>query len=213
MRILALDTCLQSCGVAIVDGGEAVVVKRLDLAKGHAEKLAPQVASALANAGMALKDIDRIGVTIGPGSFTGVRVGLAFARGLAIGTGVPVIGITTLAVLVAELPAQGINAVAIDARRGQVYGQAFAGHTPVTEPLIETPEALAAVFADFAPLDTISWAGTGATLLHPSAQPAGTQPDPLILAQLTAVAPLGPTAPQPLYLRAPDAAPAKPVFS
>ena len=82
MIVLALDTCLFACSAAVVRGGE-LLARRIDpMARGHQERLAPLVQEVMAQAGLDFEALDRIGVTVGPGSFTGLRVGLAFAKGL-----------------------------------------------------------------------------------------------------------------------------------
>ncbi|MEZ5926895.1 MAG: tRNA (adenosine(37)-N6)-threonylcarbamoyltransferase complex dimerization subunit type 1 TsaB [Parvularculaceae bacterium] len=108
LLVLALDTALKSCSLAILDRGPegarvlADIHERLE--KGHAERIAPMAMDALAKASLGVKDIDRVGVVIGPGAFAGVRVGVAFARGLALGTKLDVVGVTSLAALAGALP-------------------------------------------------------------------------------------------------------------
>jgi tRNA threonylcarbamoyladenosine biosynthesis protein TsaB len=141
MRILALDTSLAACSVAVLDGG-AVLARRHDvIGRGHAERLMPMLAEVLAAAGVGIGDMDRLAVTTGPGTFTGIRVGLAAARGLALATGRPLIGVTTFEALVAaqsEPDAAGRPAlVAVDAGRGDIYVQLFdSTHAPLTPPSI-----------------------------------------------------------------------------
>src|SRR5215207_11035135 len=94
--ILALDTSLEDCAVAIAAGGRVTLVRET-IGRGHAERLFGMVEAALAEAGLRLADIDRFAVTVGPGSFTGIRVGVAAARGFALATGKPAVGISTLA--------------------------------------------------------------------------------------------------------------------
>ncbi len=212
MHILAIDTCLQSCSVALLDGDSVVATTRLDLARGHAEKIAPLVADTLKAAKVQVADLDRVAVTIGPGSFTGVRVGIAFARGLAIGQKLDVVGVTTLQGLAAELPDTPLKAVAIDARRGQVYAQAFEGDKPLTAPLIESPEKIAQQFENIAPLKDMVWAGSGASLVYPTATALLDQPSPSVIARIGAKLNPIQNPPDAIYLRAPDAAPGKPLL-
>ena len=99
MNLLAIDTALEACSVGVaVDGGSPVFVSET-IGRGHAERLFGMISAAMEQAGIGYAALDRIAVTIGPGSFTGIRVGIAAARGLALVTGCPVAGIGTLAVL------------------------------------------------------------------------------------------------------------------
>jgi tRNA threonylcarbamoyladenosine biosynthesis protein TsaB len=108
MIILALDTALQACSVALVQDGQ-ILRERVELTgRGHAERLAPLVQEIIAEARTALSDVDRIAVTTGPGAFTGLRVGLAFGRGLALALARHCIGVSTLQVL-AQGPALGAS--------------------------------------------------------------------------------------------------------
>ena len=84
MLILGLDTCLSSCSVAVLDGERVLASAREVMARGHQERLAPMAQAVMAEAGLAFDRLDRIAVTVGPGSFTGLRVGIAFAKGLAL---------------------------------------------------------------------------------------------------------------------------------
>ena len=199
MLILALDTALQAATAVVAEDGRVLAVRTLPMARGHQEAIAGLAQAAMAEAGVGFDRLDRIGVTVGPGSFTGLRVGLAFAKGLALAWGTPLVGIGSLEALAAGV-AGGRVAAAIDAGRGQVYLQA--GGAPAQLPLAE---ARAALFA-FAPEVVV---GSAAGLLAEAAPTAqiesGAHPTAEALARLTlaASAPLGP--PKPLYLRAPDA--------
>ena len=202
MIVLAIDTCLFACSVAVVDG-ERVLARRVEpMSRGHQERLAPLVQEAMAEAGLGFDRLERIGVTVGPGSFTGLRVGLAFAKGLASALAIPAVGIGSLEAL-ADTETGSVVAV-LDAKRGQVYLQAFSDGAPVSAPDALPIETAAARVAEFAP-DTLI--GTGAALL------AGVRPgvrvieadvtDPVAVARLAALR--SPVPPRPLYLRAPDA--------
>lgn len=202
MIVLALDTCLFACSAAVVRDG-AVLASRIEpMSRGHQERLAPLVAEVMDEAGLGFDQLDRVAVTVGPGSFTGLRVGLAFAKGLSAALGIPAVGIGSLEAL-AQSHAGRVFAV-LDAKRGQVYLQAFADGAPVSAPDVLPIETAAARVAELAP-DVL--VGTGAPLLadmRPSAKViAVDHADPAAVAALAAVR--APTPPRPLYLRAPDA--------
>ena len=132
MRILAIDTSCRAASVAIVESGEVEPLAMLSrtMAKGHAEALPMMAEEILRAIPGGVASIERIGVTIGPGSFTGIRVGLAFARAMGLALGIPVVGISTLAAFAAPLlsaPRPGVIAAAIDARHGSAYFQLFDG--------------------------------------------------------------------------------------
>ncbi|SFZ84883.1 tRNA threonylcarbamoyladenosine biosynthesis protein TsaB [Devosia enhydra] len=126
---LAIDTSgprLQLAVYGATTAGTAIADALVeDLAKGHAERILPAVADLLASNGLALRDLGRIGVTSGPGSFTGLRIGLSAARGLGLGLGVPVLGIPTLIAMSLSGPEAGPFTVLIDARRDEAYRQRF----------------------------------------------------------------------------------------
>lgn len=170
--------------------------------KGHQERLATMVREVMQEAGTGFGDLDRIGVTVGPGSFTGLRVGVAFAKGLSAALGTPCVGVGTLEALAGEQ--QGLTVCVIDARREQVYVQAFRDGQPLMEPqALRVADAVAAIGALGEP-DIL--AGSGAALVapfFPTAQVATSQvPDPVAVARLAARS----EAPaRPIYLRAPDA--------
>lgn len=129
MRVLALDTALAACSAALLDD-RRVLARRFEmLAHGHAERIVPMVQEVMAEAALDWQAVDLVAVTVGPGSFTGVRVGLAAARGVALAAGRPLAGVTTPAAIAWGVPtarrARRDLVVALDARRGQLYVQAF----------------------------------------------------------------------------------------
>lgn len=159
----------------------------------------------LAEASLAFSAIERIGVTVGPGSFTGLRVGVAFAKGLASALAIPAVGIGTLEALAAE--AQGLVFAAIDARRGQIYGQAFEDGCALMAPDALLVETAAARLAEIIMGRPLSLVGSGAALLAamvPQARVIAAEgADARQVARLAALRRPGPL--NPLYLRAPDA--------
>ena len=163
MIVLALDTCLEACSAAVLDGETVRAAEVLPMARGHQEALAPLVERVAAQAGLAFTDLDRIGVTVGPGSFTGLRVGLAFAKGLGAALERPVTGVSALAAL-AE-PHGGLVFSAIDARRGQVYLQAFSdGRSLMAPDALDLPTAAARI-AELSGGGAATLTGSGAALL------------------------------------------------
>lgn len=208
MIVLALDTCLAACSVALTRDGETLGALSEPTARGHQERLAPMTRDLMASAGLEFPALDRIGVTVGPGSFTGLRVGLAFAKGLAFALGRRCLGVGTLEALAASLEGDGPRAAVIDAGRGRVYLQLFDGAVPLSGPDILPVETAAARLLEvFASSADVALTGPGADLLA-GALPGSVvrpmpAPDPRAVARLAEKAPLAP--PRPLYLRAPDA--------
>ena len=209
MRVLVIDTALGLCsaGVFEVEGGEVRVLglRSEAMTKGHQERLAGMVRDAAAEAG-GFGAIDRIGVTVGPGSFTGLRVGLAFAQGLGAALGRPVVGISTLDGLAASVGGEGPTAALIDARRGQVYARFWSGGAPQgpAEALsIETARERAGALG---PDARLVGSGTGLIADDPALESLP-GPAPAALARLAAAADPGTSPPRPIYLRAPDATP------
>ncbi|MBL28004.1 MAG: tRNA (adenosine(37)-N6)-threonylcarbamoyltransferase complex dimerization subunit type 1 TsaB [Rhodospirillaceae bacterium] len=218
MNILAFDTATAACSAAVMAGGR-IVAHRFELREaGHAEHLMPMVEAVMEEAGLGYRDLDRIAVTVGPGTFTGLRIGLAAARGLAIAADIPVLGVSTLETLAATAFDMAMKSgatviAAIDARRGEVYAQAFeADGNPASSPAVLSLADAAALAAG---KDTVL-VGTGATLLAPLIEAAGGTarcgegpglPDAGVLAEIAARRAIVPgvAPPAPLYLRAPDA--------
>ena len=218
MRVLAIDTALEACSAAVLDTGAGAVAAHdsVPMQRGHAEALMPLVKRVMDRAATSFAQIDRIAVTTGPGSFTGLRVGIAAARGLALATAKPAVGITTLAAYAAPFIAADDSlpvVAAIDARHDHVYLQVFGagGRTIVTPRLLSLRDALR-VAATGSPRVT----GTAANILA-AAWPHGERPSRTIeqrpapdidwVARLGALATDTTTPPKPLYLRAPDAQP------
>src|SRR5688572_19612015 len=99
MIVLGIDVCLNACSVAVIDGDRVRARDSQVMARGHQERLAPMAKAVMTEAGLGFPQLDRIGVTVGPGSFTGLRVGLAFAKGLGQALGIPVAGVGALEAL------------------------------------------------------------------------------------------------------------------
>src|SRR5262245_49402553 len=130
MRVLAIDTALEACSAAVLDTdpGGILPSESIPMVRGHAEALMPLIARAMSEARLGFLELDRVAVTVGPGSFTGLRVGVSAARGIAVAAGKPAVGLTTLAAYAAPyIAADDVTplVVAIDARNKQVYMQLF----------------------------------------------------------------------------------------
>ena len=218
MLVLAIDTALAACAAAVLDTqrGAIIASETLALTRGHAEAVMPLIARVMDQAAIEFQALDRIAVTIGPGSFTGLRVGISAARGIALAAGKPAIGLSTLAGLAAPHIAEDDTTTvvaAIDARHDHVYLQVFgpAARTLVPPRIAPVREALRAALAGPARI-----VGSGAELI--TALWPKTEPPPLLVdprgapdidwvARLGAAAVEGHGSPKPLYLRAPDAQP------
>jgi tRNA threonylcarbamoyladenosine biosynthesis protein TsaB len=220
MNILAFDTCFDACSVCVARGGEVSASARERFETGHAERLVPMIDEVMARAGVGFADIDRIAVTIGPGTFTGTRIGIAAARGLALTTGIAMVGVSSLTVMAEgasrELglrPSGEDLVVAVDARRGEVYAQAFgkSGAEEASPPLL-LPVAEA---AQLGRSSAVLFVGSGAGAVAEAAIEIGRSAEarlPDLLPDATALAALAigrapAEALAPLYLRPPDAKP------
>jgi tRNA threonylcarbamoyladenosine biosynthesis protein TsaB len=219
MRVLAIDTALEACSAAVLDSAAGVLARESKpMTRGHAEALMPMLRRVTERAGVTVQALDRIAVTVGPGSFTGLRVGIAAARGLALAAGKPAVGITTLAAFAAPLFAADDSlpvVVAIDARHGQAYVQVFGpgGRTLVTPRRVPMRDLLRLCAGSGSAPRLV---GTAAAQLA-SEWPARERP-PLVVEQRGApeidwIARVGAAAPEPvelptpMYLNAPDAQP------
>ena len=217
MRVLAIDTALEVCSAAVLDTEAGVLASESrPMARGHAEALMPQIAKLMSDARTSFADIDRIAVTTGPGSFTGLRVGLSAARGIAFAAGKPAFGLTTLAAFAAPYIADDDTialAVAIDARHEHVYLQVFGpgGRTLVAPRLAGVRDAVRIAANGktrlVGPAADILAAAWPASELAPVLVERDSVPDIAWVARLGAVASTSPDALKPLYLRAPDAQP------
>ena len=122
MNVLALDTATQLCSLALVKDGQLAIQLNLTVKAGHSGSLLPAVDRLLEMGGLAAKDLDLVACGLGPGSFTGIRIGLATAKGLAAGLGCKLAGVSTLdALAAAALPSKLPVLPLIDARKGEVF--------------------------------------------------------------------------------------------
>ena len=218
MNILALDTATGACSAAVwrTDAVAAAAFQLMD--RGHAEALIPMVRGVMATAALDYADLDGIAVTVGPGYFTGIRIGLAAARGLALAADVPIAGFTTLAAI-----AHGVDAdaragrdvlVVMTSKRRELYAQRF-GHDlqPLAAPRAATPETIVTELMAGDPL----LAGDGAEIVRDDMAASGRRsrhaggtglPDAAILARTAAAVARDTWLPAtPVYLRPPDVSP------
>jgi tRNA threonylcarbamoyladenosine biosynthesis protein TsaB len=218
MRLLAIDTALEACAAAVFDSdlGAVAASESLPMKRGHAEALMPLIARVMDEARAEFDQLARIVVTVGPGSFTGLRVGISAARGLALAASRPAVGLSTLAAYAAPYVASDETApivAAIDARHGQVYMQVFAGNgrTLVPPRVASIREAVRAALSG--PARVVGSAAEAVLAQWPAGEPppltVDAQPAPDIewVARLGAAAQDTGVPPKPLYLQAPDARP------
>src|SRR5688572_23559161 len=221
MNVLALDTSMGACSVALLRASSSVRVlftRHQTMQRGHAETLLPMLAEVMEESRSKYADLDLIAATTGPGSFTGVRIAIAAARGLALVTKAKLFGVDSLTVMAHAARGTGIVtdaplAVAVDARRGMLYFGLYDAQGAKCEgPLLIAPEEAAATL----PNDLRLAVGSGASLLAEAARRRGQaiaaalpdlQPSAAALAEIALES--GETMPtlRPLYLRPPDAKP------
>jgi tRNA threonylcarbamoyladenosine biosynthesis protein TsaB len=228
MILLAIDTATDACSATLWADGAVAAHRSAAMARGHAEALMPMVVEVIGAAELNFADLTGVAVTVGPGAFTGLRIGLSAARGIGLAAGIPVLGATTLEVVARAVPAaerapdrHGANVVAaIESKRADLYVQAFGPDlAPLGAPASVMPEALAAAL----PGGPLVLAGDGAARAAAALDAAqvgpgritlstsGPHPDTRVLAALAAgrladaARPEDMPAPEPLYLRPPDA--------
>lgn len=211
MKVLALDSATSACSAALWADGAVLARRFVPMARGQSEALVPMVAEVMAEAGMAFADLDLLAVSVGPGAFTGIRIGLSAARALALATGKPLAGIATPEAVAAAVPEgqrRGRTVlVALDSRREEVWVQAFAADL---SPLGEVAALKPAEAARLAPGPVVV-AGDAGPLVLPLiagavAAEAPGAPDAAVVAALAAARFAAGThlAPEPLYLRPAD---------
>jgi tRNA threonylcarbamoyladenosine biosynthesis protein TsaB len=212
---LGFDSTGSACSAAVWRGDRVIACRRAAMERGHAEALMPMVAAVLEEAALAVEALDLIAVTTGPGAFTGVRIGIAAARGLSLASGVPALGISSFIAAAAQAPAAERRGrpllVALDSRRAEFFVEMLgADDVPLApgalllpaelaprlpnEPLLVAGDAAAALTAALARPDLAVASGAGAI-------------DAADVARLAARAwrpGWRPPPPAPLYLRAPD---------
>jgi len=204
--ILGFDTSSAHVGAALFDGQTVPAALHEEMARGQAERLFPMLDEVLADAGLAYSDLHAIGVGIGPGNFTGIRISVAAARGLALSLGIPAVGVSLLEAVAFDTP--GPVLACLSAPRGQAY---VMGHNMAQE---IAPRLIAV--EDIPP----DWAEPGLTCLGPAANDVanrlGAATAPAQYAPASAIARIAarrwqsnPPPPAPLYLKPADAAPAR----
>ena len=219
MNILALDTSMTACSVALWRDGGVDLSRRRDMERGHAEALMPMVGEVLDEAGRGAGDLDLVAVTVGPGAFTGLRIGLAAARGLALAAGLPCFGATTTETVAHSVPeaerSDATLVVALRSNRDDLYAQAFnAGLEPLAEPRALLAQDVAGLVSESG---RVVVAGDASNLVRPALAGAGFDvvvsgasgtPDAAVLAAIAARRwrpGESPASPSPLYLKPPAA--------
>jgi tRNA threonylcarbamoyladenosine biosynthesis protein TsaB len=220
MLILAIDTALDACAAAVLDteAGKLIAQESQAMKRGHAEALMPLIGRVIAASGIAFTGLGRIAVTTGPGSFTGLRVGLSAARGIALAANVPVVGVTTLASYAAPIVSQNAEhpvVSAIDARHDQVYLQVVSGNggalirprvAPIAEALNTGRFGPPHLVGNAAGLIADRWPSQAAPPFKVDTQSA---PDISWVGWLGAAVSPNTAPARPFYLRAPDVKPPK----
>ncbi|TDR87164.1 tRNA (adenosine(37)-N6)-threonylcarbamoyltransferase complex dimerization subunit type 1 TsaB [Enterovirga rhinocerotis] len=218
MRILAIDTALGQCAAAILDVASetTIAAEAIAMERGHAEALLPLLDRVMARVDGGFHSLDRVAVTIGPGSFTGLRIGISAARAVALAIGIPAVGVTTLSALMAPLMEDGpkrLTVAAIDARGGRVFVQAIGpSGRLIIQPCVMTIRDVVRNLGS----GSVALVGPGATMIAAEARAVGIDAvlhDDLVLPDLAWVARIGAAAEpdealaKPYYLAAPDARP------
>ena len=183
MKLLAIDTATEACSVALQIDDQ--VISRFEVCpQQHSQRLLPMVDEVLSEAQLNARELDHLAFGRGPGSFTGVRIATGMLQGLALGTGLQVVGISTLAAMaqqvVAESKADNI-AVAIDARMDEVYFSCFRNHHGLAEEVVDEQVCAPEFAMDILPFDEYTTAGTGWEAYQPLTKAGGMKHSSTIL--------------------------------
>ncbi len=224
MLVLALDTAMSACSAALVEGAGLVdervlAVRATPMERGHAEALLPLIEQIMRDGGRTYADLDLIAATVGPGAFTGIRVGLAAARGLALAADKPCAGVTTLEAIAAAALSVPVL-VCVESRRADLFAQAFGPNMTGDGRALSSPaslplEGLAACSRAAGLAPGFGLAGDGAVRAAAALAEAGIAatlanaamvPDPVLVARIAAGrhGTADALVPRPLYLRPPD---------
>jgi len=211
MRVLALDSATAACSALVWEDGAVLAGRHAAMARGQSEALMPMVAEVMREAGLDFAGLDLLAVTVGPGAFTGIRIGLAAARGLALATGLPLAGVATTRALAHAVPAAERRdrwvLVALDSKRDELWVQAFAADlTPLGAPAALRPEDAAGLAAGPAVAVGDAAFRVAPLLTDCLVSTASGPPDAAVVAALAAADHAAGTMlpPLPLYLRPAD---------
>lgn len=209
--VLAFDCSVSACSAAVVGDGAVLAWRFAAMARGQSEALMPMIQDCLATAGLGWSDVGLVGVTVGPGSFTGLRIGLAAARGIALAGGIPLAGVTSCEAVAHAVPDAERKGrtilVAIDGKRADLFAQPFSEDLrPLADPAALMPDEAARLAAGPVVLAGTAAGRLAASLPGAVLSAASGIPDARVVARLalarwqagTALAPV------PLYLRPPD---------
>ncbi|MBN9468913.1 MAG: tRNA (adenosine(37)-N6)-threonylcarbamoyltransferase complex dimerization subunit type 1 TsaB [Bosea sp.] len=218
MRVLAIDTALGACSACVLEAGatQPVAIEQVAMERGHAEALMPMIERVMGKVEGGFSSLDRVAVTIGPGSYTGLRVGISAARAIAFAAGIPAVGVSTLAATAAPLIGREggrVIAAALDARHGQVWFQALnaQGKQLVSIRQVNHRDAARAIGAG-----PVSLVGSAALAVANEAWAIGLDavvvddaraPDVIWVARLGLIADPQSAPPRPLYLKEPETTP------
>lgn len=218
MRVLAIDTALGACSACVLDTGapSPIAIEQTAMDRGHAEALMPMIERVMGRTEGGFSSLDRVAVTIGPGSYTGLRVGISAARAIAFAAGIPAVGVSTLAASAAPfIGREGgrVVAAAVDAKHGQVWFQApnAQGKQLVSVRQVNHRDAARAIGAG-----PVSLVGSAALAVANEAWAIGLDalvvddakaPDVTWVARLGLIADPASAPPRPLYLKPPETTP------